>query len=254
LAQVILVYERALSKHATASLCIRITATMASFEDAQSQMNQNINQMTSFILNEAKDKAEEISAAALQDYSVAKAKFLREMQKDKIDKIHKELKKKETQRAIEKSTAVNKSRLEKIKARQNVLGRISSLAREDIAAKLRSESEMGAYLTKLIVQGMLMLVEDEVTVRCRAADEGVVQSILGDAQAEYSRIIKDETNADKTTELTLDSENKLPANGIGGVVLTCQFGSITVDNTIDSRLELVMEQAKPRIRQLLFDA
>jgi len=225
---------------------------MASFEDAaQSQMNQNINQMTSFILNEAKDKAEEISAAALQDYSVAKSKILNEMQKDKIEKIQKELKKKETQRAIEKSTAVNKSRLEKIKARQNVLGKISALAREDITAKLKSEKELGAYLTKLIVQGMLMLVEDEVSVRCRAVDEGVVKGILGDAQAEYAKIIKGETNAEKATVLSLDA-GKLPAGSIGGVVLTCQKGSITVDNTIDSRLELVMEQAKPRIRQLLF--
>ena len=225
---------------------------MASFEDAaQSQMNQNINQMTSFILNEAKDKAEEISAAALQDYSVAKSKILNEMQKDKIEKIQKELKKKETQRAIEKSTAVNKSRLEKIKARQNVLGKISALAREDITAKLKSEKELGAYLTKLIVQGMLMLVEDEVSVRCRAVDDGVVKGILGDAQAEYAKIIKGETNAEKATVLSLDA-GKLPAGSIGGVVLTCQKGSITVDNTIDSRLELVMEQAKPRIRQLLF--
>jgi len=225
---------------------------MASFEDAaQSQMNQNINQMTSFILNEAKDKAEEISAAALQDYSVAKSKILNEMQKDKIEKIQKELKKKETQRAIEKSTAVNKSRLEKIKARQNVLGKISALAREDITAKLKSEKDLGAYLTKLIVQGMLMLVEDEVSVRCRAVDEGVVKGILGDAQAEYAKIIKGETNAEKATVLSLDA-GKLPAGSIGGVVLTCQKGSITVDNTIDSRLELVMEQAKPRIRQLLF--
>jgi len=173
------------------------------------------------------------------------------MQKDKIEKIQKELKKKETQRAIEKSTAVNKSRLEKIKARQNVLGKISALAREDITAKLKSEKELGAYLTKLIVQGMLMLVEDEVSVRCRAVDEGVVKGILGDAQTEYANIIKGETNAEKSTVLSLDA-GKLPAGSIGGVVLTCQKGSITVDNTIDSRLELVMEQAKPRIRQLLF--
>jgi len=91
-----------------------------------------INQMTNFILNEAKDKAEEISAAALQEYSLAKAKRLDELQKDKIEKVQKEVKKIETQRAIAKSTAVNRSRLQKIHARQEVLGRIKGLAQSDI--------------------------------------------------------------------------------------------------------------------------
>lgn len=222
-------------------------------EKGQAQATESqINQMTNFILNEAKDKAEEISAAALQEYSLAKAKRLQELQKDKIEKVNKEVKRIETQRAIAKSTAVNKSRLQKIHARQAVLGQISALAKDDITAKLKSESEMKGFATKLIVQGMLMLLEDEVTVRCRAKDDGVVQSAFAAAQAEYTKIIQSETGASCNARLSLDS-TKLDAGSLGGVVLTCQNGSITVDNTIDSRLALVMEQAKPRIRSLLFN-
>jgi len=66
----------------------------------------------------------------------------------------------------------------------------------------------------------------------------------------------------KTAKLTIDKSNRLaPAPGgqpgascLGGVVLACQNGNITVDNTIDSRMGLVMEQAKPMIRQLLFSS
>jgi len=228
------------------SFSAHVVATMAKEEE------KNINQMTNFILNEAKDKAEEISAAALQEYSLNKSKVLDEMRKSQIEKVQKDLKKIETSRAIAKSTAVNRSRLEKIKARQDVLGRISSLAREDLTARLRSEAEMGAFITKLIVQGMLMLVEDDVVVRCRATDDKVVQGAFKNAQDDYAQIILKETGATKATKLVLDSA-KLDAKCLGGVVLTCQEGSITVDNTIDSRLELVMEQAKPRIRKLLFD-
>jgi len=212
-----------------------------------------INQMTNFILNEAKDKAEEISAAALQDFSLAKTKRLEELQKDKIDKVNKEVKRIETQRAIAKSTAVNRSRLQKIHARQEVLGRIQALASTDIGEKLKSEAEQKSYYTKLIVQGMLMLIEDEVSVRCRAKDDAVVQSAFAGAQAEYSRIISQECNGTvKTAKLSLGTV-KLAPGSLGGVVLACQNDSITVDNTIDSRLGLVMEQAKPRIRQLLFN-
>merc|ERR1712127_233206 len=102
-------------------------------------------------------------------------------------------------------------------------------------------------------QGMLMLIEDEVAVRCCAKDDAVVQGAFAGAQAEYSRIISEECNGTtKKASLSLDS-TKLAAGSLGGVVLTCQNGSITVDNTIDSRLGLVTEQAKPRIRQLLFN-
>jgi len=220
---------------------------MAAATDAQ------INQMTNFILNEAKDKAEEISAAALQDFSAAKSKQLGELQDTIIAKYTRQVKQIETQRAIAKSTAVNRSRLQKIKARQDVLGRISKLAEEDLKKQLSNESTAGAFLTKLIVQGMLMLVEDEVTVRCRAADDKIVQGVLKAASDEYTKIIQKESGATKTSKLSLDSE-KLSAGGLGGVVLGCQNGSITVDNTIDSRLGLVMEQAKPTIRKLLFEA
>lgn len=128
-----------------------------------------------------------------------------------------------------------------------------ALAKDSLTERLKSDAEMSAFLTKLIVQGLLMLVEDEVTIRCRAADDKVVQGILKAASDEYAKIIQKETGANKSSRLTVDSE-KLPAGSLGGIVLKCQGGSITVDNTIDSRLELVMEQAKPKIRKLLFDA
>ena len=39
---------------------------------------------------------------------------------------------------------------------------------------------------------------------------------------------------------------------IGGVVLSCNNGLITVDNTLDTRMRLVVEQDKPAIRAALF--
>merc|ERR1712039_827502 len=107
--------------------------------------------------------------------------------------------------------------------------------------------------------------EDEVEVRCRASDDALVTSCLADAATEYAKAIESQTGAKKTCKVSLDKTVKLPpAPGstqdwqglipscLGGVVLTCQNGAITIDNTIDSRLGLVMEQAKPTIRQLLF--
>merc|ERR1712012_1042447 len=102
---------------------------------------------------------------------------------------------------------------------------------------------------------MLMLLEDEVMVRCRACDDALVKSCLAPAATEYANIVKKETGAIKTCKAVLDTDVKLaPAPSgkdgpscLGGVVLACQGGSITIDNTIDSRLKLVLEQAKPAI-------
>mmetsp|Transcript_119099 Transcript_119099/g.344491 ORF Transcript_119099/g.344491 Transcript_119099/m.344491 type:complete len:140 (-) Transcript_119099:63-482(-) len=130
----------------------------------------------------------------------------------------------------------------------------------DARAKLVSEAQAPAFVTKLIVQGLLMLLEDTVTVKCRKADTELVKGCLAGAQAEYSKLIKAETGADKTCTLTIDSESlpPAPATGkdgpscLGGVLLHCQGGKISIDNTVDVRLRLVMEQAKPAIRSLLF--
>lgn len=67
----------------------------------------------------------------------------------------------------------------------------------------------------------------------------------------FDEVIKESTGATKNCSLTVDKAVQLPPapNGdasvpscLGGVVLACQKGAITIDNTIDSRLQLVMEQ------------
>lgn len=229
--------------------------------DASSETQGQILQMTQFILNEAKDRAEEITTKALQEFSTEKLKAMNEM-KDKIrGEYEKKRKTAETQAAIARSSAINKARLQKITARQEVIQRICEDTKTKLIAELKTEAKAKAFITDLIVQGMLMLLEEEVEVRCRTCDDALVQSCLAAAAKKYSEVIKKETGSSKESKLTLDKVVKLPAaptagghgaSCLGGVALACQSGSISIDNTIDSRLHLVLEQAKPKIRQLLF--
>jgi len=218
--------------------------TMAAGNDNTAQ----IQQMIEFIKNEANEKASEIAAKGEEEASIDRNKILM-AGKDKVrEDIRKKTKQLETKNAIAKSTAINKHRLDTIKSRQAALMKIQDGAAE----KLRADSSGGDFLTKLILQGMLMLLEDQVQVRCRADDDGTIQGCFADAQDQYAAIISEKSGAEKSCTLTLDESNKLPADKLGGVVLSCQKDSITIDNTVDSRLALVMEQAKPKIRQLLF--
>lgn len=225
-----------------------------------SATQEQVLQMTQFILNEAKDKAEEINAKALQEFSVEKLKVVN-AEKEKIRQEY--LRKAQqiaTKQAIERSTAINRSRLDKIKARQDILTQISADSKERLKKDLSNDASNRAFITKLIVQGLLMLLEDKVQVRCRASDEALVAGCLAGAASEYAKIVQAETGATKTCALSVDKENRLPPaptgqpgpSCLGGVVLACQNGTITIDNTVDSRLALVLEQAKPTIRSLLF--
>merc|ERR1740129_2657206 len=209
------------------------------------------------------DKAEEIGAKALQEFNLEKMKFEKVMKEKIGQEYERKAKQVDTQHAIARSTAINRSRLEKIKARQDVIGKIAEDTKAQLQVELQGDAKMGPFITKLIVQGLLMLLEDEVRVRCRASDDAVVKGCLAAAAAEYSKVCKAQAGAEKAVKLSLDQEVKLPAapgsgshgaTCLGGVVLACQNGTITIDNTIDSRLGLVMEQAKPMVRKLLFES
>merc|ERR1711865_122397 len=106
------------------------------------------------------------------------------------DKIRQEYVRKaktvETQAAIARSTAINRSRLEKIKARQEVLGKVQDDVTAKLQAELRSEATHKKLITKLITQGLLMLLEDDVSVQCRQVDEKLVQGCLADAAGSYA--------------------------------------------------------------------
>jgi V-type H+-transporting ATPase subunit E len=126
--------------------------------------------------------------------------------------------------------------------------------------KEKDQRKYSSLLTDLIVQGALTLLEPEIKVRCRQVDQKLVMSVLPAAQAEFSKVVKAQTGVDKSVSLSIDSKNLPPPPGtqgsptscLGGVVLACHGGLITVDNTMDLRLRLIVEQDKPAIRRQLF--
>merc|ERR1719414_2450743 len=150
--------------------------TMAS---PSAETQSQIVQMTQFILNEAKDRAEEITSKALQEFTIEKLKVVNSTKEKICQEYARKAKQIETQQAIARSTAINRSRLEKIKARKD-------------------------FIVNLIVQGLLMLLEDEVQVRCRACDDAVVQACIEPAMQQYSKAIEAETGCKKSCKLVLD--------------------------------------------------
>mmetsp|Transcript_87683 Transcript_87683/g.165344 ORF Transcript_87683/g.165344 Transcript_87683/m.165344 type:complete len:242 (-) Transcript_87683:74-799(-) len=224
------------------------------------EANSQTAAMKESILAAATAKAEEVKEQGMNEFNIEKAKII---SADKA-KIQAEYAKKtkiiETKCAIARSMAINNARLEKVKTRQEVLGKLAMDASAKLADELKKEAETKKFYVKLIVQGLIMLLEEEVIVKCREADAKMVEGCLKESQDEYTKVIKTQTGADKKCTISLDKTYLAPApvpgsdaaSCLGGVVLLCQGGSIKIDNTIDARLGLVLEQDKPTIRKLLF--
>ena len=93
--------------------------------------------------------------------------------------------------------------MEKIKARQDVQGKVQ----EDVARKLMRElNDLGKQkklVTNLIAQGLLLLLEDDVVVKCHNCDKSMVQGCLAHAANLYAQTVKVQTGVIKTVNLSL---------------------------------------------------
>lgn len=205
----------------------------------------------SFFSFQAKDKAEEIGARALQEFAKAKAIEVAEKKAFVSAEFARKKKARETKEAIERSTSVNKQRLAKMTAQHAVLEKIAADSKARITSDLSDAGTNQQFVTDLIVQGLLMLLEENVEIRCRPADKSIVERAIPAAADKYKGIVSQHSETKGECNLTI-SDNGLSPDSLGGVVLTCKDGLISIDNTIDARLAHVMEQAKPEIRKKLF--
>lgn len=109
-------------------------------------------------------------------------------------------------------------------------------------------------LQRLIVQGMLRLMERNVTIELRVGHLPLAKAVFPACEQAFSRILLDETTKEMESHLTV-SEYKLEEKNlaiIGGVFLRTSDGVIVCDNTLDSRVRLLFEQLLPTIRNSLF--
>merc|ERR1711974_20534 len=123
------------------------------------------------------------------------------------------------------------------------MGKIADDVKTDLGKEAGNEK---------FIQGLLQLLEDTVMVRCRKKDEALLQKCVKGASDQYSKVIKEQTGAQKTCTISIDKSSYLDEKCLGGVVLSCQNNTIVIDNTIDLRLKLVLENDRPAIRSMLF--
>lgn len=215
------------------------------------QTKRQIDQMVAFIEQEAKEKAAEIEAKTEQE----RDKQLSLMSLEGRQKINKEhdarLKDLDVKKRILKAKESQKQLARKMNSREDLLDSCLAEATE----KLNDVSNGAGYkalVQKLIVQGLLKLLEDDVKIKCRKKDMALVRSVKDAAVQEYKDYMNSECRKNVTCSVRIDEKSFVSENSAGGVILLGHHNKIGCDNTLDTRLRLAYEDLKPVVRATLF--
>ena len=226
------------------------------------QAQERLEKLTSIIEKIGHSKEEEIKRDTEENYNSAKNQYLKEG-KDKVKaEFDKKWKQLEVQKRITRSTSINASRLNIMKARNECVNSLLEEARIALAERVSNNQEEYKQLLKmLLVQGFIKLLDQEVVVRCRQEDENLVQQVLDEAKAQFQEIMERETGKTYTLSVKLDADTYLPPapepdshnpSCSGGVILMSHNGKIRCQNTLDDRLDLTFSSTLPLIRKMLF--
>jgi len=205
-----------------------------------------MNKMVAFIKQEALEKAREIKVKADEEFAIEKAKIVRQEQQAIDASYEKKSKGALTAQKIAQSTFTNKSRLKLLHRREEHVQDLFSSAREALVALSKDEGRYRQFLTSIILQGFLALLEPTATVISRTKDKSLVESAVSDAAEQYKEMSGREVKATVQADLSDDLS--------GGVKLISGSGRITLDNTLDERLRLLEDSMLPEIRHDLFGA
>ena len=134
-----------------------------------------LESMCQFIRNHGKEREQAIIKQTQEEFTIEKEKFIAMQKEDIVAAYKAKIKQDEIKMRIEKSARQNKERIEKMR---KVNEMVQSL-QEDVRVKLADtvKNNKAAYkeiLKKLIVQGLIKLMEEDVWVKCRKSDLSLV--------------------------------------------------------------------------------
>lgn len=210
------------------------------------QVNDELNKMQQFIRKEAEEKAREIELKANQEYEIEKTSIVRSETANIDANSADKLKKANLKQQITKSTIANKTRLKVLTQRQESLNEIFDQTKDALVKITKNKQQYKPIMHSLILEGLLKLLEESAIVRVTSQDRQLATELIAALTKEYKEITKRDVN------IIVDSDNVLPAEDIGGAIVTDAASKIELNNTLQERLKLLSEEALPAIRLEMF--
>lgn len=226
-----------------------------------SEADRQIKQMIAFITQEAKEKAEEIRQKTAEQKTLEKLTFRSNAKKLIKQEFEQKRKDKLTEKRIHRSTKINEARFTVMRKRNTLMNDLYTDILERLC-EVSKKKEYPAFLRYSIVEGLTILMEKDVTVKCRKEDLDIVKKQVNAAKEEYINLVNREVGIeDSNITLKVDDQNFLPPHpsgenkGVtcrGGVVLKALRGKISLDNTLEARLRQSFRDNQPIMRGMLF--
>lgn len=207
---------------------------------------RQIQSMIDFIEREAQEKAEELEAAAQEEYDVEKMRLV-EAEKAKIRAMaEKKLKQVDVDRRVARANYSKVQRMRVMEERARTMEKLHEQTRQKIVAMVNNPPQYKPMLVRLIHQS-LMSIRTDAVVQCRKEDEAeVVRNI-----PELERWYKEKTGATisiQTSKTYLDT-----AEAWGGVVVKSTDGRVVCNNTLSYRTKTCFDEQLPTVRFHLFN-
>lgn len=213
---------------------------------SDADVQKQIKHMMAFIEQEANEKAEEIDAKAEEEFNIEKGRLVQQQRLKIMEYYEKKEKQVELQKKIQSSNMLNQARLKVLKVREDHVRNVLDEARKRLGEITHNQTKYKQILHLLITQGLYQLTESQMYIRVRQVDLPIVESLLEGIRQEFKQMTK------KDIVLKIDQDTFLPAESCGGIELLTAKGRIKINNTLESRLELIAQQLIPEIRSALF--
>ncbi|EKF99877.1 ATP synthase, putative [Trypanosoma cruzi] len=208
---------------------------------------RQIQSMIDFIEREAQERAEELDAAAQEEYDVEKMRLV-EVEKVKVRATTEQKKKQvDIDRRVARANFSKTQRLRVMEERSRIMDELRENTRRKIAAFVKDTSRYQKLLLDLIHQALLAVRTDAV-IQSRKEDEAAVQGMINDAEQWYRKTVGSKITVTPSKEY-LNTEEAW-----GGVIVTSHDGHIICNLTLSCRMRNCFEDQLPAIRYYLFNS
>ena len=208
-----------------------------------SEIQSEMNKMVAFISQEAREKAREIQVKADEEFAIEKAKIVRQESLAIDAQYEKKYKQAQVGWKISQSTALNQSRLEVLRRRDEHLHSLFDDASKQVK-DLADGNEYDKALELLILEVLLLLLAKDVEVAHRPKDAEIIKKAADGAIKKYKDI------SGRESEISFDPS--LNDDNAGGIIGSTMHGRIKIDNTLEARLKILEDQMLPELREDLF--
>lgn len=150
------------------------------------QSDKIMTGMIQFITQQGKERCEQIERQTNDEFTALSQKKLLDKSNELTEQMVKDIAKAEVSAKIAQSKRMNQARIKRMEEIHKLVKSLLGAAGDRMAQQMSEDSTAySALLKDLLVQGLIKMIEPKVTLRCRASDVSILDSVVDDAIQTY---------------------------------------------------------------------